>query len=284
MKRLMAILLAVALVVLQGRAAFAGESPVLAALAQQIEVTARTASDGDASPSAVRFAGAELQRKLEDAPAPVLVGRKWAVEKDLADSPADVSRLLDAARERVLLDGQTVPPPSVTDTFDHVSAMNDEGRVSITDLPSNVMGLFHYDTKNDPRGEIRLNNALAQITELVGDALAASVLFHEGGHAGDEDIAGEDVVKSEGRAFKRQYDYLHALYPTGEQLTTTRLRLERLYKKVHTPLVKIAMDFAATCDVLWGLQGTNGAIDEGKLADFIHTLYKSDGSPASPSA
>lgn len=280
----MKVLAALALALLSGTAFAGGEAIVMGPLAEQVEMTAKTAANGDASPFEVRSAGADLQRKVENSRAPVLVGHKWAVERDVADSEANVTRLINAARHRVLLDSKVVPPPVIGQVLDHVSALNDEGRAGIVELPSNVMGLFHYDLKNDPRGEIRLNRSLAQITMLVGDALAASVLVHEGGHSVDEAIGKEAADKSEAEAFKRQYAYLRALYPTGEELTTMRLRLQTAYKKTPTLLNKIAMDFAATCDVLWGLGRPDGSLDESKLQDFIHKLYKPDGSPASSSA
>ncbi len=253
-------------------------------VADQVQMTANTAASGAASPIEVRGAGADLQRVIERAAAPVFVGHKMAEETRLPESEADISRLITEAHHRVILDGKVIPPPEIEQTLDHVSAMNDEGRAMVVDMPSNVMGLFHYDVKNDPRGEIKLNRLLMQVSMLVGDALAASVILHEGGHAQDEAIGGEDTVQSESRAFKRQFEYLRALYPTGEELATMRVRLREAYKKTPTLLNKVAMDFAATCDALWGMGRADGTLDEAKLGDFVRKLYKPDGSPASPSA
>ncbi len=198
----------------------------------------------------------------------------WRVETDLKDTPADVQRLIDSLKDKVELDGDRVPPPTLMPSIGHIQSMNDAGLIGIEHLPSSVMGVYHTGP-----GTVGLNEYLPYIAMKVGDVMAASVLCHEaGGHAMDPNVA-ERGREPEYFAFKRQYDCLKQAYSSGEELSTTRLRLMEEQNQRPNFLTKMALDFVTTLDALWGTGG-----DKRKIKALVHQLYNSDGSPAQTSA
>jgi hypothetical protein len=141
-------------------------------------------------------------------------------------------------------------------------------------LPDNVMGIY-----NTGSTLVGLSHYMPELARKMDSALLASVLFHEvAGHAEDPNVKTGTVDENEGLAFKKQWQYLHDLFPTGEELSTLVLLRRGEYKAHPTRINAVALGLAETLDALWGTGGNPQRIEA-----LVEKLYKG-GEPATPSA
>lgn len=274
--------MALVIAALAAAGARAVEDP-LQPVTEQVAATAQMAGNDAASPFELKVSGDNLESKVEQTHSPVMVSHPWAVEWRAPNQTMDAAGMVDLGRQ-VLLDAGSVPDPAViANPLDRVEALNNEGRSSQADLGHSVMGFFHYDSKNDPRGDIKFNDILDAIGRRFPQTkyILTSVAVHEGTHALDPNIAQEDTEDSELKAFKAQRAYLWALYPKGtndgEELTTMRQALEWMYKQAPSTVTQVARDVVTTCDMIWG------TTDDDSLRKLIQRLYP-HGEPEIPSA
>jgi hypothetical protein len=193
-------------------------------------------------------------------------------QSTVADMLAESARLLGAAK--------TTPPDGLETNLARQQAMNGQNRVGFDGaLADQEMGVFRFLKGKVDQGTIALNTQLAEIGRLVGHAFAAATLFHEAGHAGDDAIDQKGVIDGEILAFVMQYRWLCFVDPTGEKLGLLRVALIDEQRLNPSKLNKMAVDYAATLDVL---RSTGGEPD--KIRAFAGQLgYKEgDGRTSQP--
>lgn len=266
-----------------------------ASIVEQAVQTARLAGSAGVGPDRAKTAGDALQRSLENARVTPVVGYKWAVEKDLKDTPSDASRLINAAEKRLKPDGISVPGPTASEALAELKKMHSDGRVSMGELPATTNGVYNFDCHKDPIGSITLSERLSYLGMLIGDALAASVGFHEIGHRLDDKMHGgncgshakEDMARveeEEAKAFALQQQYLRNIYKNDSQgheiFATTLMRLEWEQRVAPNPLRKAAIAFVKQANRVYSAVDEMGRPDMEKLKKMVREWYKADGSPA----
>ncbi|MHB2026393.1 MAG: hypothetical protein ACYCPQ_07105 [Elusimicrobiota bacterium] len=181
-------------------------------------------------------------------------------------APVSASDLLSAA-QRFAARSPEVPPPALDRALEAASSLEDAGRVSIDDdgsLGARDMGVYRFTNAGTDAGEIVLNGMTSAVASLVGLGLAASTLVHEGYHRFQKiqgRLHGESIAAEIG-AFKAQYDYIKAAYPTGEEIATKRMELENLMRTRPSPKTAEALGFIATVDALFGTGGSRDKIKQ----------------------
>lgn len=206
----------------------------------------------------------------------------WRIEPDRGGPPASVDDLISAARDRISENSGQAPVSSVDATLSTIDQMNSKERVSYDKLPSNELGLYYKVCgahSGKKAGMIALNPTLAVIATEVGRPIVACVLFHEAGHASDPNICRESVSDVESFAFHREYDCIKAVYPTGEEIATTKKILDNAEKYRPSPLIKKSVDFMSN---MYQIYRTGGK--DRRIRALVRKLYKSDGTPKSSGA
>lgn len=205
-----------------------------------------------------------------------------AIEPDLGEASASVNDLISAARARIETNADRVPPSSVGAILSKIDEMNSKGKIGYEKLPSNELGLYHRicgDKTGKKSAMIGLHPHLSVIATEVGRPLAACVLFHEAGHASDPNICQGSVEDVESFAFKREYDCIRAVYPTGEQIATTYKMLDNAAQGNPSPVIKESVNFMSN---IYQIYRTGG--NDQKIRELVRKLYNADGTPSSSGA
>ena len=261
---------AVARLPLRARA-LGGVAPAEGAIVSAVDYTNRAVVQG--SDEKVYGSGAALQdlvgggstirfrSEFHPSPRPQLDG-----------GSASLDELLDEGRKQLDL-----APERATAALRRNVALQrrlyDEGRVNFdSSLSDNELGVFRFAKGKASEGRVFLNPWLQQLSRRVGKAFAAGPLFHELGHYGDENVDASGVIDGEVPAFQIQYDWLCFIDPTGYLLANLRVILRAQQDAYPTKLGQMAIDYAATLDVL---RGTGG--DAQKIKAFADQLGYREG-------
>ena len=197
----------------------------------------------------------------------------WEQEQNIPETPASIDRMIKNSEQR--LRESPPPDPELCQTFQQAETMKDQGRINYDQknaLDENQMGVYRY-LKNGGLGSVEINEALALIATVVGDAFVFSTVVHEAvGHAMDPNLSSEGVIAGEVYAFKMQYLWLKAIDPSGTRLALLRGKLMQMQKNHPSKLVKMALDYTASLDVLVGTGG-----DKGKIRQYVIDLDYQEG-------
>lgn len=206
--------------------------------------------------SAIRF-----HASFHPAPRPELDGRD-----------AQLDDLLEEGRRR--LDEQpSAASAALRENVLRQASLSGQGRVGFDrGLDDNEMGVYRFSKGKASEGRVDLNPWLQQLSRLVGRSFAAATLVHEAGHAGDAALDDEGVIDGEVPAFQIQYQWLCFVDPTGHLLAGLREILRAQQDAHPTKLGQMAIDYAATLDVL---RGTGG--DAKKIKAFADQLGYREG-------
>ncbi len=208
----------------------------------------------------------------------------YKIEPSLGESPATIEDLIAAAKDRIENNGSQDPNSTVEATLAKIDEMDSHERISYAKLPSNELGVFNKICGGRQTGKkagmINLHYHLAAISVAVGRPLAACVLFHEAGHASDQNICHESTEDVESYAFHREYDCIKAIYPSGEELLTTYQQINNALESPRAPaILHESMDFLKNIIQVYRTGG-----DDQKIRALVNKLYNSDGTPSSPGA
>lgn len=269
----LALALAIALAAAPARAALNG-APA-AAVQDAIEKTVTFTNDAviNGSDERVYGAGVELQR--------LIGGGRTAVFRPLIAPPprpdvdgktADIDDLLREGRDRLTKAGARAKN-ELWKNLSLQESLAAQQRVGVdAGLADNEMGVFRFNHGHASEGRIDVNPWLSGIVTKVGRAFGAATLFHEAGHAGDGAIDSEGVIDGEITAFQIQYKWLCLVDPTGHKLAVLRNALAAQMRASPGKLTKMAIDYAASLDVL---RGTGG--DPAKIKAFAAQLGYREG-------
>ncbi len=231
----------------------------LAGLGQYADNLRQSLSGGSLSIEALRSDAALLGQAMPQSRMPGRFRARPLRQVSQTDlKPASVSELVSEARD-VVSGSADVPEPKLQEAESALGEMDNAGRIAMDDgdkLQSNEMGVYQF-TAGPDAGHIFLSRLTPDISALAGLGLAASTLIHESYHRVEKkmgQLRGESVAAEVG-AFKAQYDYLKALYPTGEEIATRRAQLSEMMRQSPSADVAAALGFVTTMDALFGTDG-----------------------------
>jgi hypothetical protein len=262
---------ALALLPLRARALGGAVAPAEGAIVTAVDYTNKAVVQG--SDEKVYGSGVALQQlvgggstirfhsSFHPSPRPQLDGRE-----------AGLGDLLDEGRKR-LDENPSGASQALRENVLRQAALSGQGRVGFDrGLSDNEMGVYRFSKGKASEGRVDLNPWLKELSRVVGWSFAAATLVHEAGHAGDAAIDQEGVIDGEVPAFQIQYQWLCFVDPTGHLLAGLRQILDAQQHAHPTKLGQMAVDYAATLDVL---RGTGG--DPKKIKAFADQLGYREG-------
>ena len=186
--------------------------------------------------------------------------RGWDREPVPMQPPADVTRLLQSADQRLNSHNGEVPQP-MAKAMAYAHSMQQGGRVDFAQqnpLPENEMGVYDYWLDKLELGIIRLNDVLSYLSTKIGDALAFATFIHEAAHARDHQegkLSDKAVIDGEVLAFQTQYQWLKIADPYDERVCFLRAKLMAEQSEHPSRLGTIALSYL---NHLAELQATHG--------------------------
>lgn len=208
--------------------------------------------------------------------------RGWKAERAPEPSPATLTRLLSTAKSR-LLEAPDIPPPYLAEAHAQALAMEDRGRMAFERLADDDRaGEYVYKHESRALGDIKLNELLAYVAAVVGDAFAYATAIHEAAHAVEHmrgALSPQAVIAGEVAAFRAEYLYLKRITRDGEELATTRIALERELRRKPHYLTALALRYVTALDALYGTGG-----EDDKLKEYAERAGYAEGQSRPPDA
>jgi len=174
------------------------------------------------------------------------------------------------------------PPPELEATVAEARALHDDKRLSFDaegQLSPNQMGIFKYMRDSLSGGIVKLNERMAVMGAIVGEAFTYATVAHEAQHALDRAagrLTPEQEIAGEISAFRVQYLWLKLMDPSGERMLTLHARLKSRIPREQDEDVKKALTEAVVyLEHLSDVVSTNGKDDE--LKKLVLKLGYSDG-------
>jgi hypothetical protein len=174
------------------------------------------------------------------------------------------------------------PPPELVASIAESLALQKDKRLSYDfegRLSANQMGIFKYMRDSATGGFVKLNERMAVLGALVGEAFTYATVAHEAQHALDRAagrLTPEKEIAGEISAFRVQYLWLKLMDPSGERMLTLHARLKAMIPREKDDDMKKALSEAVVyLEHLSDVVSTNGKEDE--LKKLVEKLGYSDG-------
>jgi hypothetical protein len=174
------------------------------------------------------------------------------------------------------------PPPDLVSSVEEARALHEGKKLTYDSegqLSANQMGIFKYMKDSLDGGFVKLNQRMAVLGALVGEAFTYATVAHEAQHAIDRAagrLTPEKEIAGEISAFRVQYLWLKLMDPSGERMLTLHARLKAAIPREKDEDVKKALSEAVVyLEHLSDVVSTNGKEDE--LKKLVEKLGYSDG-------
>jgi hypothetical protein len=174
------------------------------------------------------------------------------------------------------------PPPDLVTSVAEARALHEDKRLTFDSegrLGANQMGIFQYMKGSLSGGFVKLNQRMAVLGALVGEAFTYATVAHEAQHALDRAagrLTPEQEIAGEISAFRVQYLWLKLMDPSGERMLTLHARLKaRIPLEKDEDMRKALTEAVVYLEHLSDVVSTNGKDDE--LKKLVEKLGYSDG-------
>jgi hypothetical protein len=174
------------------------------------------------------------------------------------------------------------PPPELEASVAEASSLHDDKKLTFDSegqLAPNQMGIFKYMKDSLSGGFVKLNDRMAVLGALVGEAFTYATVAHEAQHSLDRKagrLTPEQEIAGEISAFRVQYLWLKLMDPSGDRMLILHTQLKARIPREQDDDVKKALNEAVVyLEHLSDVVSTNGKEDE--LKKLVEKLGYSDG-------
>jgi len=191
--------------------------------------------------------------------------RGWDKEpQPLKITRHNVNDLFVGANERLASYKKDVPSPLIG-AMKLASSMASGGSFNFQELTPDTMGDYKYMLNSAKLGVIELNEDLASLAGVIGDAIAFATGIHEGTHAYYHQagqLSDKDVIAGEIPAFKAEYDWLKIVDPHGERICYLRASFIFAQREHPSRLGAIGLSYLNSLAELQDTKGDPRAIEQ----------------------
>ncbi|MBI5209346.1 MAG: hypothetical protein HY927_05165 [Elusimicrobia bacterium] len=243
------------------------DSPTAADLSVKVAELRNLVANTRSGDERVHEFARRLFERIPDAQVAVHVKlRGWDMERVTEKDAASIDRLMRSAGARFKTFAEEVPEPDLKDAYASATVLHGRDRIAYdSSLPGNQMGSYRYDPRTTAWGRVKVNEWIAQVATVIGDAFAFTTLIHESGHA-DQHQKGQlspaAVVLGEIAAFHVEYSWLKLLDPHGERLAFLCTKALNAQKNEPSALHAMALAYVTHLFEVWETGGAFGKIEE----------------------